>query len=104
LPHLRPQYFAARLVGGVGDQAPPFRMAHGGMVDPVRFGNRPAGSSRDSHKIGMSDVGLGRVKTQACCGAVEFDSHAPDVLASSREADITLPTGSISRSIAAILL
>ena len=30
------------------------------MVDPIRFGNRPAVSSRDSRMVGMSDVGHGR--------------------------------------------
>jgi hypothetical protein len=38
-------------------------------------------------------MGLGRVKTRACCGAVECDSHAPDILASSREALVALPVG-----------
>jgi hypothetical protein len=37
-----------------------------------------------------SAQGLGCAKTRACCGAVEFDSQTPDILASSREAHVTL--------------
>jgi len=40
----------------------------------------------------MAAVGLGRVITQACCGAVEWHSQAPDVLSFSREARSLPPT------------
>jgi len=36
-------------------------------------------------------MGLGRVKTQACCGAVERHSQASDVLSFSREARLLAP-------------
>ena len=43
--------------------------------------------------------GLGRVKTQACCGAVEWSSQASDVLSFSREAPLLAPSDAEAQKI-----
>ena len=44
-------------------------------------------------------MGLGRVKTQACCGAVEWRSQASDVLSVSREARLLAPSDAEARKL-----
>src|SRR5262245_31986170 len=49
-----------------------------------------AGQIRRRHSTSVA--GLGCVKTQACCGAVEWRSQASDLLSFSREARLLAPS------------
>jgi len=44
-------------------------------------------------------MGLGRAKTRARCSAVEWRSNAPNVLAVSREAYVTMPDNARARNL-----
>src|SRR4029453_3747691 len=47
--------------------------------------------------VALSARGLGCVKTQTCCGAVEWRSQASDVLSFSREARLSAPTDAVAQ-------